>query len=478
MRVLFLAAEAAPLVKVGGLADVAGELPGALLAQGIQVQLVVPWHRTLNPAGLSPRRKATVLVPAVPEPLPAEVYQADLAGAPLWLIRGEPIDSSPSVYADSAEDVLKYAFFSLAAVAAADQIGPMPDVVHAHDWHAGMSVLAVAGARRSRPAWKGTATVLTIHNLAYMGGDAGPASERFGLSLGDDVRLPSWARRLPLPMGLAAADWLTTVSPTYAHEIQTADHGCGLEAFLSSRADHLTGILNGLDPNRWNPAQDEALQVRFGSSELLRRKANKAHLTAELGLATQADLPLLAMVTRLDQQKGADLALDALDHLHQAAWQFVLLGTGDPALEARARSFAEANRERARAVLRYDDRLARRIYAGADAILVPSRYEPCGLVQMIAMRYGCIPIVRATGGLKDTVREDLPADAGLGFVFESADPSALAAAIERALRVYKDPPRWQALQQRGMAQDFTWARSARAYQAVYRDAVAAAKEAA
>ncbi len=475
MRVLFLAAEAAPLVKIGGLADVAGELPRALRARGLDVRLVLPWHASLSAQGLSPRRVAEVAVPYGGGAHKAQVHTAEMAGLPVWLISGETIGSSASVYSDPGRDSFKYAFFCLAALRASEQLGEIPDVLHGNDWHSAAAVLAVARARRAEGPWKDAATVLTIHNLPYMGVGGGTALEAFGLAASRDERLPDWARPVPLAQALAEADWLTTVSPTYAREIQTAEHGAGLERVLAARADCLTGILNGLDLERWDPARDKALYQRFDRLELPKRKRNKSRLQADLGLEDHGDHPLLAMVTRLDHQKGIDLALDALQSLSDGDWQFVLLGKGDSALEERSLAFASAHADHVRSILRYDDRLARCLYGGADALLVPSRYEPCGLVQMVAMRYGCLPIARATGGLRDTVHEAAPPGAGTGFVFGQASPEDLRGAIARALSAYREPERWRSMQETAMSQDLSWDRSAEAYLQVYEKAIGAAR---
>jgi len=475
VRVLFLAAEAAPLVKIGGLADVAGELPRALRARGLEVRLVLPWHAALSTQGLSPRRVAEVVVPYRHGGIPAQVHAAEMAGLPVWLISGEPIGSSPSVYGDPARDSLKYAFFCLAALRAAESLAEIPDLVHGNDWHSAAAILAVARARRADGPWQDSAALLTIHNLPYMGVGGGEALEDFGLTATTDERLPDWARLVPLAQALVEADWLTTVSPTYAREIQSPEHGAGLEGVLAARADHLTGILNGLDLDRWDPARDKALYQRFNATDLAKRKRNKSGLLADLGLDARGDLPLLTMVTRLDQQKGVDLALDALQWMPRQDWQFVLLGKGEPELEERALAFASAHSERVRSILRYDDRLARGLYGGADALLVPSSYEPCGLVQMIGMRYGCIPIARATGGLRDTVREAPGASGGTGFLFDGYAPEDLRSAIDRALTAYQEPERWQGLQVAAMSQDFSWDRSAEAYLQTYEKAVGVAR---
>lgn len=473
MKVLFLAAEAAPWIKVGGLADVAGELPRALGALGMEMRLVLPLHPGLDASGLALRCVGRFRLPSRFGAQPGDVIAAEVDGLSLLLIDGEPIRSAARVYDEPEADAHKYVFFSLGSLAACELLDWPPEVVHAHDWHAAPAIARLTAVRSRSAFWKGTAAVLTVHNLSFMGSGGQGALAAYDLAPADDPNLPDWARPLPLPLGMAAADWLTTVSPTYAGEMQTPEFGCGLEQFLQSRADRLTGILNGLDRGRWDPATDPALVARFTADTLEARRFNKRWLQSELDLPMADDVPLLAMVTRMDRQKGIDLALEALDRLRREAWQFVLLGSDDPALEAQVSGFASTLPERVRFLPRFDPLLSRRIYGGADALLVPSRYEPCGLAQMIAMRYGCLPIVRAVGGLKDTVSEDT------GFLFERAEVRELEQAVLRALVLFRNAEGWRERQRRAMAMDFGWERSARRYVDVYRKAckVAAARTA-
>ena len=469
MRVLFLAAEASPLIKVGGLGDVAGELPPALSRLGIDIRVAIPRYAHLagHVAGMRPQ--VIVDVPRPLGPLPAEVYDLPTEGGRLWLVGGEPVDRAPGVYGDAAADAAKFIFFALGALQACRATGWSPDVVHAHDWH---TAPALAWLRTVAEGWATTAAVLTVHNLPFMGSGAGDALGEYGLQAAKEPLLPEWARSLPLPLGMVHADWITTVSPGYAAEIQTAAYGCGLEAFLASRSDRLRGILNGIDPAVWDPASDASLESNYDFSSLDDRRANKAALQTALGLPVEPRMPLLAMVTRLDAQKGVDLMLEALTRLADRPWQLVLLGSGDPAIEDQARAFAALRTGHVRFMPAFDPGLARRIFAGADVVLAPSRYEPCGLVQLIAMRYGAVPLVRATGGLKDTVAPYAVGGKGTGFLFGPAEAQALAEAISSAFEVYSDQRRWLGLQRRGMAQDFTWALSARAYADLYQEAAA------
>jgi len=252
------------------------------------------------------------------------------------------------------------------------------------------------------------------------------------------------------------------VSPTYGREILTPEFGCGLESFLQTRSKTITGILNGLDNKLWNPVTDQSLVSHFNADRLLLRNANQAALRMNLGLVDKP-VPIMAMIGRIEWQKGVDIALDALRQMEDLDWQFVILGTGDPVLEAKARSLQAFYPDRVRTVLRYDAELSRRIYAGADMFLMPSRYEPCGLAQMIAMRYGCVPVVHATGGLKDTVQEDKT-----GFLFPEANPASMLEALRRAFGIHGNKGKWLQFQRNGMEEDFSWAHPARQYAMLYR----------
>ncbi len=465
MRVLFLAAEAVPYIKIGGLGDVAGSLPVALRRLGVDVQLVLPKHEAMQVDPSTLRRGADFDLAFAGENVTVQVFRHERADLPVWLLDAPPLHQPPEVYAaDAALDTRKYAFFSRAALKLAETLAWQPDIVHAQDWHTALAVFLAACFRREQAFWRRTATLLTIHNLPFMGADVSaflPADlcppER-PLTL-----LPEWARSLPLPLGLLAADGINTVSPGYAHEMLSGALAAGLQDFLQSRRADVTGILNGIDTVSFDPANDPHLAVNYDVETLARRSENKRTLQKELGLPVRDDLPLLGLVSRMDVQKGIDLVYDALPFLEKQPWQAVLLGSGDPKLEAGARQLAARYPNRVRAVTRYDAALARRIYAGADFFLMPSRYEPCGLSQMIAMRYGALPIVHATGGLRDTVREG-----ETGFVMQSATGAALAGTLRRALRVYaENPSLLRRMQVKAMQQDFSWQRSAEQYVRLY-----------
>jgi starch synthase len=306
-----------------------------------------------------------------------------------------------------------------------------------------------------------------------MGDGAGQAMLEFGLPPASNSTLPWWAEDMPLPLGLLSADHIVAVSPSYAREILTPEYGLGLEDFLRKRSDSLSGILNGLDVHHWDPQVDPYLATNYDEQNLALRPSNKVALQAEFGLEQDTRLPLLGMIGRLEQQKGVDLLPEALRLLIATPafagfpWQLVVLGTGDAALEEEVRRLEGEFPRRIRVAIRFDQELSHRIYAGADLLLIPSRYEPCGLTQMVAMRYGCVPLARATGGLRDTVLDYEASPDSTGFLFQDATPQALAEAIGRALSLYSRRKSWLALQRRGMRRDFSWRHSACQYLDLY-----------
>ena len=474
LNVLFLAAEAEPFVKIGGLADVAGSLPLALRSLSnparpgmkLDVRLVLPLHRVLRVKPDAMRLVAEFSVSRGGGSIPAQVYEMSIAGMPVYLINGDPISNAASVYSpDPAQDREKFTFFSLAALEMARSMDWQPDVIHANDWHTALALYALR-SQRADPVMKRQRSVLTVHNLSFMGGDGSDVLAAYGLSPTNDEALPGWARTQPLPLGLWSADAVVAVSPTYAHEILTPDFGCGLDVFLSSRSASLTGILNGLDLAAWDPETDKCLSGNFSVANLFGRAANKAALQSQLGLREDLRIPILAMIGRIDQQKGVDIIPDVLRQMTDLSWQFILLGSGDPILENTMEALALEFPERIRSVIRFDAPLSRLIYGGADMLLMPSRYEPCGLAQMIAMRYGCVPVVHATGGLKDTVEEGKT-----GFLFQKEEATDMVDVLRQALSTYASPEMWEQFQRNGMTEDFSWSRSAARYAELYRSLI-------
>jgi starch synthase len=468
INILFLAAEAEPFVKVGGLGDVAGTLPRAMRALSndqikLDVRLVLPYHSvvrsdTFRPLGIfsMPRGKTEVQV---------EAFEGILDGMPVYFINGDPIRASGSVYSSNNKlDAEKYTFFSLAALELPRRLNWEPHIIHANDWH---TALAAYGnlVKRWNEKTRRVSSLIAIHNLPFLGPNVKDILEAYGLPLAN-TDLPDWARVMPMPLGLWASDAMVAVSPTYADEILHEEFGSGLQDFFRNRTESLHGILNGLDTVSFDPQTDPTLAANFNAGGLSVRPQNKAALQDRVSLPVNPDVPLLAMVSRMDQAKGIDIALKGLKMMARQEWQLVLLGAGDPKLEDMAKKMQAEMPSRVRVETRYDAKLARQIYGGSDIFLMPSRYEPCGISQMIAMRYGSVPLVRAVGGLHDTVT-----DSETGFVFVDTKVKSFNDALRRALNLYPYRSRWQNLQLAGMAQDFSWENSARKYLELYKQLI-------
>ena len=478
MRVLHVAAEVFPLVKTGGLADVVAALPPALAGQGADVRLLLPGlpqmldavlhaNPVLELGGSFGAGRVRLLLGQMPGTrLP--VYLVD---APFLFRReGGPYQSADG--AEWSDNLQRFGLLGwVAAHLAAGELDSTwaPDLVHAHDWHAAMTC-AYLNQHPSTAA----ASVFTVHNLAFQG--LFPLDDWPLLGLSSRYRSPDgleYHGQLSfMKAGLKFADRVTTVSPTYAREIATNEFGAGLDGVIRGRGSDVSGILNGIDDEIWDPASDPSLALRFSAEQMAGKAACKAQLQAEGGLYLDPAAPLLVLVSRLTAQKGLDLVLTSLPELVRQGAQVLVQGTGDPALEAAFRMAAAAHPGRVAVFIGYDENRAHRIVAGGDIILVPSRFEPCGLTQMYGLRYGTVPLVRRVGGLADTVAESADPAQGTGFVFEAATPGALLDCAARAIRCFHDGAAWAALQRRGMAQPLSWDGPARQYMALYAQALA------
>ncbi len=479
LKVLFLAAEATPFVKVGGLADVAGSLPKALQGLDVDVRLMLPrYGNTVGKEYSLQRVGNSIAVPLGPGMEQVHLLETAVDALPVYMIWDEKYLSTREKVYGFNDDPRRFTFFSRAVIATMQMLertmGWKPDVIHAHDWHTAPVVAWLDVYGKHDPFYRDMATLFTIHNLAYQG-----LCGRLILTFAQMQELEHLPVEPPgqvnwMAQGIAHADVLSAASPTYSREILTPEHGMGLETLLRERQDRLFGILNGIDTTIWNPETDPALTQSFNAATLRMRAVNKAALQREVGLPVHADAPLLGVVSRLDPLKGLDLMLPALEALLSSQdVQFVLLGTGDAEYEERFRALQQRFHDRVRVFIKFDERLARRIYGGVDLFLMPSRHEPGGLGHMIALRYGAIPIVRATGVLADTVVDaTAQPKRGAGFVFRPYTVEAFEDALQRALTVYRDPAQWQALQHRAMELDFSWTASARAYVDLYRRAQA------
>jgi starch synthase len=471
IRVLSVASEIYPIIKTGGLADVAGALPIALRSEGIEVRSLVPGY----PAVVDRLEAAEQVLEwplffgGVTRLLRATCGELDLlvVDAPHLFGRpGNPYTTPEG--ADWPDNGLRFAALSRMAadIALGDVPAFVPDVVHVHDWQAG---LAPAYLRYSNRPHAGT--VMTVHNLAYQG--------KFPRTLLDEFGLPpeSFATQGVeyygeigfLKAGLQFADRITTVSPTYAKEIQSDEGGMGLGGLLRARARDITGILNGIDTAVWNPETDENLPARFSTSDLAGRAEAKAALQQRFALNPSPDAFLLGVISRISWQKGLDLLPDILPAMFEENMQFILLGSGDADLQDRFRSLAETRAGQCGVVIGYDEKLAHLIQAGSDALAVPSRFEPCGLTQLCALRYGAIPVVSRVGGLEDTVTDLDDDGTPTGFKFAPVTSENLLGAIRRAATAFREKPLWRRLQANAMAKDVSWRGQAGRYAELYRE---------
>jgi len=483
MRVLQVSAEIYPLLKTGGLADVTGALPAALARAGCEPRVLLPGFPSIL-AGLSEATEVTSLHTSFGERTTLRLgHLSALGGLAAYVIDapalydrpGDPyLDESGQPHADNHR---RFALLGQAASALAHGADPSwaPQVVHSHDWHAALAnaYLALSGAGSRNHV----RTVYTVHNLAYQG--------LFPPYLLPELGLPASAFTIDglefhgqvsfMKAGLAYADRVTTVSPSYAREIQTPEYGCGLDGLLRQRQVLLSGILNGVDNEVWNPGRDPHLVARYDVARLAGKARCKAALQAELGLEPEPKALLFGIVGRFAEQKGLPLLLAVLPDIVRLGGQLVLLGSGDAGLEQALRDAAAAHPAEVALRIGYDEPLAHRIFAATDVTLVPSRYEPCGLTQMYGLRYGSLPLVRRVGGLADTVvdctLEDMADAVATGFVFDSFDADQMRRAVRRAFALYTRPAQWRAVQRRGMSQRFGWDDAARQYAALYRELV-------
>ena len=472
MRVLFVSAEVSPFAKVGGLADVAAALPRALHGLGVDVRVAMPKYRGVE--GKTDLKEIVRFpVPVGKAEKECVLYEGTLpqSDVPVYFLGNDHYFDRAQVYGEKGGDypdaLERFTFLSRGALVLPKAVDWQPDIVHVNDWHTAL----VPAYLRAGLGPNGARSILTIHNLAYQGEFPWDARATTGLE-DEDLSVFKHAGKLNLLKGgISYADRLTTVSPSYAQEI--LHHGEGLEETLRARADSLTGILNGIDDSVWNPKTDPLLWANYSADDLSGKSVNKERLRDELGLEPDPTAPVVGMISRLAAQKGFDLVMAAFDRMMALGIQFVLLGTGAPEYENFFREAASRYPQRAAALITFSEEWAHRIEAAADIFLMPSRFEPCGLNQMYSLRYGTVPVVRATGGLRDTVRDyDADRTAGNGFTFTDYTSDAMLSALRRAVALYRDDPvAWAELRKRGMEEDHSWSASARNYFDLYTDLV-------
>lgn len=454
MKVAFIASEVAPYAKTGGLADVTGSLPVALRHVGVDPLVIMPKYRSVSVKGCTALLKGRT---------------------PVHFIENEAYFNRAGLYGDKNGDyhdnLERFSFFCRRALELLKEVNFKPDIIHLNDWQTALVAAYLKRFYKGDPFYKNTKAVFTIHNLAYQG--VFPKEEFPKTNLGWEFftmdGLEFYDAVSLIKSGLNYADVVTTVSPTYASEIQTPEYGYGLDGILRKRRKELFGIVNGIDYDVWDPAKDRVIFKRYSLKNIDDKYKNKAALQKESGLDIDEGAPIVGVVLRLAQQKGADLISYSIDKIIEKGAQFILLGTGDEEYQTLFTNIARRHPRRASINLRYDAILAERIYAGSDMFLMPSLFEPCGLGQLISLKYGTIPIVRATGGLRDTV-VDYTSDRanGYGFTFLEYKPQALLKALDFALAVYKDKAAWRKLIERSMRLDFSWDASAKKYVELYK----------
>jgi len=481
LNIVFVASEAAPLAKTGGLADVAGSLPQALRRLGHKLTVIMPYYRRhLAKAGIKAKPTGDAVEMWADGHLRhCPLHEARVHGLRFLLIEQDDLYDRDGLYGPAGgaydDNLLRYVLFNRVALEAMAKLGAPVDIIHCHDWQAGMlPVLLRTQYQHYAPIAKAR-TVYTIHNLAYQG--VFPAEWLSRLGLPSHHHHPAgyefYGQINCMKAGIMAADAVTTVSPTYAREILTPEYGCHLDGFLIQHISKLSGIVNGLDTESWDPATDEALAARFSAVRTAGKKRCKQALQERCGLDVSADTPLLTLISRLADQKGIDLLIPNIEAWMQRGYQLVILGSGDPSIEQHLHSIAARHPRQMHFNAGFDEAYSHQIYAGGDIFLMPSRFEPCGLGQLIAMRYGNVPVVRATGGLSDTVI-DYHADkkCATGVHFTAATPEAFDAALEETISLYRNPTTWSRIRLNAIRRDSSWQASAQRYADLYKQLLA------
>jgi len=473
MKILLAASEVAPFAKTGGLADVTGSLPKALKKMGHDVRIIMPYYSEVQTGGFTVKKgRKSVEIKIGDSVKKGFMRHAVIDDIPVYFLENREYYQRKHLYGTPAGDYPdnpeRFTFFCRGVLQLMKKMDFRPDIIHCNDWQTALIPVLMKYELAGDPFYMKTGVLYTIHNLAYQGLFPAEVLERMGLdeSYFAIDRLEYYGKLNLMKGAILAADVINTVSETYCREIQGAAAGCGLEGVLQQRSQDLFGVLNGLDCDVWDPSMDSRLHRNYSVASLAARHYNKRNLQKELGFQGSGDIPVLGLVSRLAEQKGIDLVLALLPFFRAEQLQLVILGTGD---ERYIKALQKAGAANIHIHVGYDQMMAHRVYASSDIFIMPSRYEPCGLGQLIALRYGAIPVARKTGGLADTIvdLQENPREAN-GFLFEEYDEESFQAAIERALSAYRDQKVWKRLVRRGMEADHSWGRSAVRYEELYR----------
>ena len=478
LKILFVSSEVVPYAKSGGLADVSGALPTALQESGMDVRIIMPLYSVVKKNMLNKTPVISDLPVSNGEiALMARIFETkSQKHVPTYFVSREDLFARPNLYGDSTGDYYdnleRFSFFSQAALEVARELNFRPDIIHCHDWQTGLIPALLKGPYRGK-FFSNTHVLFTIHNMGYQGVFPEAKLAVTGLKRSNYYHqegLEYWGNISLLKSGIVYSDAVTTVSPTYAEEIQSSELGMGMEGVLANQKDSLFGILNGVDYNVWNPEMDKYIVQNYSNKNMTGKALCKTNLLKEMNLdPLLKKKPLFGMVSRLDKQKGLDMLLEILDEFIALDAGFVLLGAGDSYIENAMLDASKRHKGKIGIGSGFNDPLAHKIIAGSDIFLIPSRYEPCGLTQMYALKYGTVPLVRATGGLNDTVFQyDTNTGTGNGFKFNAATSKDLLKSIQQSTALYKDKAEWKRLIENGMKEDFSWKKSAERYIEIYR----------
>ncbi|MEE9614124.1 MAG: glycogen synthase GlgA [Thermodesulfobacteriota bacterium] len=474
LNVIIATPEAVPFAKTGGLADVAGSLPRSLKALGCNVSIFMPLYRSVKEGGFKGESMdLQIPIPIGKRVIHVEVFRNEIHGIPVYFLKRDEFFDRSYLYGtpdgDYFDNLERFTFFSRGVLEAARALNIEPDVIHCNDWQTGLIPAYLSDTYRQ--SFPETGTLFTIHNIAYQGVFPSYLFNVTGLT--DEVfnteGIEFWGKLNLLKSGMVFSDIVSTVSEGYSREIQTPEYGCGLEGVLKKRKKDLHGVLNGVDYTEWNPRTDDLIPANFSERSLRGKGVCKKDVIKEYGLKLGRRTPLLGLISRLADQKGLDILARAMGDLIELDLGLVILGTGEKKYHRLFEKLARRWPDRLGVRTTFDNTLAHRVEAGCDIFLMPSRYEPCGLNQIYSLRYGTVPLVRATGGLDDTIK-DYKKNEGNGFKFKEYSSKALVEKVKEALLVYKDKKAWQALQKRAMREEFSWERSAEKYMDLYREA--------